>query len=339
MAMLLPDRWTLVKAEPVSTTAPTQNVCMKIYVQDSDLTADALWFDRAMVAVLDGAGPSDWTPGETGRPDEKYHWTQTTGREWEHRFVLFPSFESMHVEQASGDHFVATWKADADNYAQLYWDVGESKWTLCRTVGGAAQTAVQGPAGAFLPETPIRVTARSIAGSFEVTILDGAAPVVLTDEAMPALNDAVVTMGFGDESFHNVLSGAYADSRVRSIADLTGLDFDGDAVVTSDDVNLLYAMLDTTVPPTDPMYDLTGDGEITMADAHQMVEGMLATSMADTNLDWAVDVLDLGNLANRYGRTGTFSDGDTNGDGRIDILDLGNLAGDFGKEFYLPMGP
>jgi len=110
-------------------------------------------------------------------------------------------------------------------------------------------------------------------------------------------------------------------------------DFDGDGIVTSADVDLLYAMLDTTVPPADAMFDLTGDSQVTFDDAAELVEVVVATSMADTNLDLAVDVLDLGNLANAYGGSGTFSDGDTDGDGVVGVLDLGNLANDYGKSF------
>jgi hypothetical protein len=58
--------------------------------------------------------------------------------------------------------------------------------------------------------------------------------------------------------------------------------------------------------------------------------------MADTDLDHTVGILDLGNLANKYGQAGTFKDGDTDMNGTIDILDLGNLANDYGKNF--PVG-
>jgi hypothetical protein len=55
--------------------------------------------------------------------------------------------------------------------------------------------------------------------------------------------------------------------------------------------------------------------------------------MADTNLDHGVDILDLGNLANKYGQAGSFGDGDTDGNGVIDILDAGDLASDYVKIF------
>jgi len=110
-------------------------------------------------------------------------------------------------------------------------------------------------------------------------------------------------------------------------------DFNGDDVVDIADVNLLYAVLGTNVPPTDAKFDLTGDGKVDIADARELVEVIIGTSMADTNLDHKVDILDLGNLANKYGLGGGFGDGDTDGSGSIDILDLGNMANDYGKDF------
>lgn len=52
----------------------------------------------------------------------------------------------------------------------------------------------------------------------------------------------------------------------------------------------------------------------------------------DTNIDGAVNVTDLGNMASNYGVTSgaTWADGDFNGDGRVDVTDLGNLASNFG---------
>jgi len=79
--------------------------------------------------------------------------------------------------------------------------------------------------------------------------------------------------------------------------------------------------------------NFNGDGKVDIADAREMVEVIVGTSMADTNLDKKVDIMDLGNLANKCGLPGTFSDGDTEGNGRVDILDLGNLANDYGKTY------
>jgi hypothetical protein len=110
-------------------------------------------------------------------------------------------------------------------------------------------------------------------------------------------------------------------------------DFNGDGKVDIDDVNALYAVLGTNVPPTDVRFDLNNDGKVDIADAKQLVQVIIGTSMADTNLDKSVDIVDLGSLANRYGESGGVGDGDTDGNGTIDIVDLGNLADDYGKTY------
>jgi hypothetical protein len=110
-------------------------------------------------------------------------------------------------------------------------------------------------------------------------------------------------------------------------------DFDGDGVIDIDDVKAIYAVLGTNAPPTDAKFDLTNDGKVDIADARELVEVIIGTSMADTNLDKSVDIVDLGNLANKYGQPGDFGDGDTDGNGTIDIVDLGNLANDYGKTY------
>jgi len=113
-----------------------------------------------------------------------------------------------------------------------------------------------------------------------------------------------------------------------TLASIPG-DFDGDEVITAADVDMLWPLFGTSTPPTDGKFDLTGDNQVTFADARQLVESLVGTSMADTDLSGTVDICDLGNLANRYRQTGTVSDGDTDGNGLIDICDLGNLANDY----------
>src|SRR5206468_302387 len=56
------------------------------------------------------------------------------------------------------------------------------------------------------------------------------------------------------------------------------------------------------------------------------------TLLGDTNLDGAVDVTDLGNLASNYGASSgaLWVQGDTNYDNAVDVTDLGNLASNYG---------
>ena len=129
-----------------------------------------------------------------------------------------------------------------------------------------------------------------------------------------------------------VLDGLCTPGRLSLHLDVPG-DFNSDHAVDMTDVDMLWALRDTDVPPTDAMYDLAPSGHIDLGDAHELIRNIVGTSMADTNLDGIVDLRDLGNLADRYGRAGDFGDGDANFDGVIDILDLGEMADDYGKTF------
>lgn len=160
--------------------------------------------------------------------------------------------------------------------------------------------------------------------------MDSLGPRVLLDGQLPGLGpvDPSADGLAGQGSFQAVerAFGGGGGGAVRG-------DFNGDGAVDLADVNLLYAVLGTTVPPTDAAFDLIPDGKVDIADARELVERIICTSLADTNLDRVVDVVDLGNLSNRYGQPGGFADGDTNGDGVVNVLDLGNLANDYDKAF------
>lgn len=60
---------------------------------------------------------------------------------------------------------------------------------------------------------------------------------------------------------------------------------------------------------------------------------LTALMMGDTNLDGAVGVTDLGDLASHYGATSgaTWRDGDFGNNGSVDVSDLGDLASNYGQ--------
>ena len=70
------------------------------------------------------------------------------------------------------------------------------------------------------------------------------------------------------------------------------------------------------------------------------IQDVLSTSLGDFDLNYEVNILDLGTLANVYNQAGPwgFEDGDSDGDGDVDISDLGNLANDYGKKYDLAPG-
>ena len=57
------------------------------------------------------------------------------------------------------------------------------------------------------------------------------------------------------------------------------------------------------------------------------------TLFGDTNLDGAVNVADLGNIASNFGKTSgmLWINGDFDYNGNVNVADLGDLAGNFGK--------
>lgn len=104
--------------------------------------------------------------------------------------------------------------------------------------------------------------------------------------------------------------------------------FDTDAF----DIDFLFAQVGST--PTDPyldwLYDLNVDGDITDADVDTLVRSILGTEYGDTNLDGAVDLLDLDRLGQSFGMAGTWINGDFTGDGQVNLLDLDILGQHFG---------
>ena len=89
--------------------------------------------------------------------------------------------------------------------------------------------------------------------------------------------------------------------------------------------------------------DSNFDDLLTAADIDAMAVGLartelitkgMNTSIADSNLDYVVDILDLGNLAAFWKKPNRgFADCDSDGSGTPDIVDLGNLAADWKKSF------
>jgi len=109
--------------------------------------------------------------------------------------------------------------------------------------------------------------------------------------------------------------------------------FGGDTSCNTDDLDALYAVFNTHVPPTDSLFDLNADNVIGETDLDQWLS--LAASengysspylRGDTDLDHDVDTADLTRMiVNFTGASGsgeTWSTGDTDGDGDTDTVDL-----------------
>ncbi|HDZ20623.1 hypothetical protein LCGC14_0692510 [marine sediment metagenome] len=117
-------------------------------------------------------------------------------------------------------------------------------------------------------------------------------------------------------------------------------DFDGDADMDADDIDLLCANLDSA----DPQFDLDGDGDAdeddlilmieTLAEWHNTASGDsgLGTARGDFNLDGLVDGTDLALMKTGFGQTGLgHAGGNANCDALVDATDLAILKANFGS--------
>lgn len=101
-------------------------------------------------------------------------------------------------------------------------------------------------------------------------------------------------------------------------------DLNADQMVDADDIDLLFAAIQTA--STDPLFDLNGNGSVESGDVTFLVETILGTRLGDVELDGDVDTNDLTtSIINFTGAAGSgkgWAQGDTNGDGDVDTADL-----------------
>jgi len=102
-------------------------------------------------------------------------------------------------------------------------------------------------------------------------------------------------------------------------------DFNGDGLVDSLDIDLLYAHQGNAA------FDLDGDGDADEDDMDVLIHDILNTEYGDINLDGLVDGTDLAILKTNFASQGVgWSGGDLNGSGLVDVTDLSILAKYFG---------
>lgn len=107
-------------------------------------------------------------------------------------------------------------------------------------------------------------------------------------------------------------------------------DYNGDGVLDDADVDLLSQALLAGL--NNPDFDVDENGTLDGDDVVFWMTELLGTAVADANLDFSVDLLDLSILAASFGLEdgALLTDGDFNGDGALNLLDLSLLASDFG---------
>ncbi|QDU70630.1 dockerin type I domain-containing protein [Mucisphaera calidilacus] len=112
-------------------------------------------------------------------------------------------------------------------------------------------------------------------------------------------------------------------------------DLNGDGVVDTLDINVLFDNLGSS----DPFYDLNQDGSVDNDDVTLLVEGedFINSFYGDANGDQSVDLLDLSALAADFDTAGhEWEQGDFNGDSAVNLTDLSILASNFGNTNAVP---
>ncbi len=122
----------------------------------------------------------------------------------------------------------------------------------------------------------------------------------------------------------------------------------GDAGCNTDDLDALYTVMGSSVPPTNSLFDLNMDNVINTADLDEWLS-LAATAngyssaylRGDTELDRDIDLSDYNTLATNFDPSGTngpylWQDGNFDGDDNIDLSDYNALASSFRPLGYGP---
>jgi len=125
------------------------------------------------------------------------------------------------------------------------------------------------------------------------------------------------------------LQGFIAEATNGEARFTTDGDFDGDNLLTVDDIDVLtHAIAEQLV---DRRYDLTQDGLVDAVDHSFWVTQLKGVLHGDANLDGAVGFDDFLALSNGFGAAGGWGTGDFSGDGLVVFDDYLMLSQNFGK--------
>ena len=195
-----------------------------------------------------------------------------------------------------------------------------------------------------------------LAGDLEVLLIDSFVPQVGDTFSLfnlaPSLN---LQGGFSDILLPELTSGVWDATDLLSSGSLMVIapgpnpcGLGGDAGCNTDDLDALYAVLGTNVPPTDALFDLNSDNVVNAADLNGWLS-LAATEnghgspylRGDTDLDRNVDITDFNLLATNFDPSGSslpnlWNDGNSDGDDDVDITDFNALATNYSPGGYGP---
>ena len=147
--------------------------------------------------------PGRWQIGGTPNSGDVVQWTDTMPTEWTHYLTVFS--DRIADDYIYYDGYIASWKSDANNYAELYFDGSEKKLVFQQTLGGVAQPAVTGQPIVFHKKQPLRLvtqftnTATNL--NYNLCGLTG----LIANAPMPSLLGSGITFLFGNHNGANLL--------------------------------------------------------------------------------------------------------------------------------------
>ena len=229
--------------------------------------------------------------------------------------------------------------------------------TLTDVVIGSDNTMMNveiGGADSSMHDTITLAGDTTLAGNLEVELIDSFLPQVGDTFSLFSLEPSVALQGdFNDILLPDLETGLWDTSGLLTSGNLlvistipNSCSWGGDASCNTDDLDALYAVFNTSVPPTDAQFDLNADNVIGEADLTEWLSQAATENghsssypRGDTELDRDVDITDFNSLATHFDPDGataphSWTEGNFDGDRDIDITDFNFLASNFAPDGY-----
>ena len=203
-------------------------------------------------------------------------------------------------------------------------DVGNSvgQLTLTDVVIGSDNTMVSVEIGGTDPSLYDTITVAgdtTLAGSLEVELIDSFLPQVGDTFSLFSLEPDISLQGdFNDILLPDLATGLWDASGLLTRGNLLVISatpepctFGGDASCNTDDLDALYKVFNTSVPPTEAQFDLNSDNVVGAADLTEWLSQAATANdhgspylRGDTELDRDVDITDFNALASHFDLAG-----------------------------------
>lgn len=164
-------------------------------------------------AQLEAGPPTRWHTGAATRAIDKLSITYNYPSKWVEHFAWAPTYALDYILSGMGNQYIRSWRKDANNYVEIYYNPTDRKIYYQATVGGTAGTAV-GSTNTFtcFGDEPIRFLLRGYNNQFRLFISYSDDTV---EELMPIAGFTGVTESrYSNDAQTAVASGMYLYSRL-----------------------------------------------------------------------------------------------------------------------------